>query len=117
MAYFKIGEHDYSALVSSLKVTKANKYSSQTNAAGDTVIDYISSKRTIEAGFISMDEATLAPLLADIDSVSVNISFRNPRTKALESALCAVNDDAIEYYTIQPAKVMCKSFTLVFAEL
>lgn len=117
MAYLKIGGNDYSALVSSLKVTKANNFSSQKNAAGDTVIDIINSKRTIEAGFISMDEAALTPLLADIDAISVSISFRNPRTKALEAALCAVNEDSIEYYTIQPAKVMCKPFTLVFTEL
>ena len=34
MAYFKIGDTDYSAFVNSLKITNSHNYNSQTNAAG-----------------------------------------------------------------------------------
>ncbi len=41
MAYFKIGSNDYSKYVCELKVGKKHNYSSQTNAAGNSVVDYI----------------------------------------------------------------------------
>lgn len=55
MAYFKIGDVDFSLYVNSLKVSKTANYSAQTNAAGDTVVDYINSKRTIEVGIIPLN--------------------------------------------------------------
>ena len=48
MAYFKINGVDYSHLVKDLKVNKSAKYTSQTNAAGDAVVDIVNAKRTIE---------------------------------------------------------------------
>ena len=47
MAYFKIGDTDFSAYVNGLKVNKNAVYNSQTNASGDTLVDYINSKRTL----------------------------------------------------------------------
>jgi hypothetical protein len=55
MAYFKIGEIDFSPYVNSLKINKSANYNAQTNAAGNTVVDYINSKRTIEVGIIPVD--------------------------------------------------------------
>mgnify|MGYP003291495799 CR=1 FL=1 len=43
MAYLKIDNTDFSMYVSGLKVGKKSNYNAQTNAAGDTVIDFINS--------------------------------------------------------------------------
>ena len=44
MAYFKIGNVDFSPYVSGLKVNKKAVYNSQVNAAGNSIVDYINSK-------------------------------------------------------------------------
>ena len=54
MSYFKINNVDYSMYVNELKVSKDVNYNAQTNAAGDTVVDYVNKKRTIEVGIIPL---------------------------------------------------------------
>ena len=93
MAYFKIGEKDFSHYVNSLKINKKSNYSAQTNAAGNTVVDYINSKRTIEVGIIPISDTEMKELLAAIAPFSVNISFRNPETNELaEDIVCIIPD-------------------------
>lgn len=119
MAYFKIGANDYSAYTSGLKVVKATNYNAQTNAAGDTVVDYINQKREIEVEIISLaDEALVKQLLADVDAFNVSISYRDPRTGALsEGVNCIIPNSEINYYTIQSNQVRFDAFTLKFTEL
>lgn len=117
MAYFKINDIDYSMYVNQLKVAKKAVYNSQTNAAGDSVVDYLNSKREIEVGIIPLDDAAMANLQAAIDAFNVFISFRNPKTNELEKIECIIPDDNVEYYTIQADKVMYNAFTLKFIEL
>lgn len=118
MSYFKIDGVDYSKYVNQLKITKNNVYNSQTNAAGNTVVDYINSKRTIEVGIIPLDAAAMAALQTAIDNFNVSISFRNPKTNAIEENVnCIIPTDGIEYYTIQTDKVMYNAFSLTFTEL
>lgn len=118
MAYFKIGNTDFSPFVNSLKVTNAHTYNSQTNAAGDTVVDYINTKRTIEVGIIPLTDTNMATLLAAVNAFSVTISFRNPQTNQLEEGVsCIIPDNDVEYYTIQADKVMYEALTLTFTEL
>lgn len=118
MAYFKIGDVDYSMYVNALKITKQSNYTAQTNAAGDTVVDYINSKRTIEVGIIPLNDTVMAKLQADLDAFNVSISFRNPQTNALEEGVnCIIPSSGVEYYTIQINKVMYKALTLKFTEL
>lgn len=118
MAYFKIGNKDYSTIVNSLKITKSANYNAQTNAAGNTVVDLINHKRTIEVGIIPVSDSTMAPLLADLDAFNVSISFRNPQTNALEENVnCIIPGEEIEYYTIQVNNVSYKGITLKFQEL
>lgn len=118
MAYFKIGNTDYSMYVNELKVDKEANYNAQTNAAGNTVVDYINHKRTIEVGIIPLDDEIMAALQAAIDAFSVSISFMNPQTGALEEGVsCIIPSNGIEYYTIQANKVMFKAFSLKFIEL
>lgn len=118
MAYFKINNNDYSKYVNALKVDTNNNYNAQTNAAGDTVVDYINKKRTIEVGIIPLDAAVMANLKADIEKFNVSISYRDPDTNSLATGVnCIIPNNEIEYYTIQVDKVMYKAFTLQFEEL
>ena len=96
MAYFKIGDKDFSAYVNQLTVNKEANYNAQTNAAGNTVVDLINQKRTF----------------------NVSISFINPLTGGLEDGVnCIIPSSGVDFYTIQINKVMYKTFTLEFIEL
>lgn len=118
MEYLKINGTDFSNIVNELKVSKSVNYSSQTNAAGNTVVDYINAKRVISVGFIPLDAAKMAKLLAEIDAFSVALSFRNPLTNALEESVsCIVPENEIEYYTIQAGRVLYKALSVEFIEL
>ena len=118
MAYFKIGENDYSGYTSGLKVKTTASYSAQTNANYDTVIDYINSKRTVEVEIIPISSEVMGRLLTDIKAFSVSLSFRNPETNQLEEGVvCIIPSNDVEYYTIQTAKVSYKKMKLTFTEL
>ena len=116
MAYFKIGSTDFSNIVNELKVDNTSNYNSQTNAAGDTVVEYINTKRIIEVGIIPLDDTDMAKLQKAINNFSVSISFRNPRTNTLETKACIIPESGVEYYTIQANKVMYKAFRIKFIE-
>lgn len=118
MAYFLIDGVDFSHCVKSLKVDTVNNYASQTNAAGNTVVDYINQKRTIEVGIIPVDSETMVDLQNAIAAFNVSIAFRNPVTGALvENVNCIIPSNGIDYYTIQNSKVLYNPFTLKFVEL
>lgn len=118
MDYFVIDDIDYSKYVNSLKVDTASVYNSQTNAAGNGVVDFITKKRTIEVGIIPLDKDTMVMLQTAINNFNVSISFLNPTTGELEQNVnCIIPDNGVEYYTIQANKVMYKAFTLKFIEL
>lgn len=119
MAYLTINGVDFSHLVNELRVTRAHNYNSQTNAAGDTVVDYINVKRTIEAGFISMPETEAKALLTVLDAFSVTLGYRDPKSGVLETGVaCIVPEVEADYYTIQSSGlVMLNGFTVEFTEL
>lgn len=118
MAYFKIGNVDYSNYVSGLKVTTNHNYNAQTNAAGNTVVDYINSKRIIDVNIIPLDDAAMIKLQSDIEAFNMPISFRNPQTGALEENVeVIIPVNGIEYYNLAGAGRMYKAFALQFIEL
>lgn len=118
MSYFSINGVDYSIYVNQLKVSKSANYNAQTNAAGNTVVDYINTKRTIEVGIIPLNDEVMKQLQEAIAAFNVSISFLNPTTGALETDVnCIIPEDEVEYYTIQSNKVMFNAFTLNFIEL
>lgn len=118
MAYFKIDGVDYSMYVNQLKINRSSVYNAQTNAAGNTVVDYINSKREIEVGIIPLNDTAMQQLQTAIDAFNVSISFRNPKTNGLEENInCIIPNNGIDYYTIQADKVMYNAFTLKFIEL
>ena len=118
MNYFLINGVDFSMYVSSLKVKKNAVYNAQTNAAGNTVVDYINSKRGIEVGIIPLNEVDMLKVLSAISAIGVSISFRNPHTNLVEENVsCIIPDSDVEFYTIQTNKVMYKELKLKFTEL
>jgi hypothetical protein len=117
MAYFKIGDTDFSAIVNELKVLSIVNYNAQTNAAGNMIVDYINKKRSIEVGIIPLNEEDLQPLLNAISEFAVTLSYRNPQTGSLEVVNCIIPQSQVEYYTIQDNKVMYNALTLTFTEL
>lgn len=118
MAYFKIGENDYSSIVSGLKVVSESNFNAQLNAAGDTVVDYINTKRSLEVEVIALDDTKMAALLTDLAQFNVSISYRNPQTNMLEENVnCIVPSRDVEYYTIRADKVMYKAMTIKITEL
>ncbi len=118
MAYLKLNGTDFSTYVNELRVGRDANYTAQTNAAGDTVVDYINHKRSIEVGIIPVDDEAMKALQAVIENFQVNLSYRDPLTGALvENVHCILPANNVEYYTIQSDKVMYKAFTLQFIEL
>jgi hypothetical protein len=118
LEYFKIDGVDFSQYVSALKIDKKANYNSQTNAAGNTVVDFINTKRIIEVEIIPLAEIEAATILDAIEVFNVELDFRNPTTQQLELAVnCIIPENNIEYYTIQQNNVMLKGFTLSFVEL
>lgn len=118
MNYFKINGNDYSIYCNSLKVKRAATYRSQTNAAGNTVIDNAIPKRIVEVGIIPLSDLIMEELLGDVYGFKVELSYRNPATNELEEGIvCVIPESEIEYYTIRDDKVLYKAFNLTFTEL
>lgn len=118
MSYLKINNVDFSHCVNKLDINRKANYNAQMNAAGNTVVDYINSKREIVVGIIPLDDAEMKTLQAAIESVVVSISFINPMTNLLEeNVLCILPENAVSYYTIQAGKIMFNAFELTFTEL
>lgn len=119
-SYFCINGINYSHLVNQLKIETNHNYTSQSNAAGNTVVDFINTKRTIEVGIIPITDADyMQEFKTELDKFNVTISFLNPQTNKLEDNVnCIIPSNNIEYYTIQGGtNIMYKAFTLKFIEL
>lgn len=118
MAYLTINGHDYSDYVNNLKITRTHTYRSQTCAAGNTVVDNVSSKRQIEVGIIALKDDVMPNLLNDVYGFEVSLGFRNPQTNELEEDVtCIIPTSSISYYTIQSNRVLHNGLTLTFTEL
>lgn len=116
MSYLKINDVDFSRYVNALKIGKTANYNAQTNAAGDSLVDYINTKKVIEVGIIPLDTEAMITLQDAIDNFFVTITFLNTRNE-LEEINCIIPSENIEYYTIQVDKIMFKAFSLQFVEL
>ena len=117
MAYFMINGIDFSDCVCGLKITNNSTYNAQTNAAGNTVVDYINSKRSVEVGIIPLDDAAMQELLAAINKFNVSLTFRDPTDGTLEEINAIIPSSDIDYYTIQIDRVSYNAMSLTFTEL
>ena len=117
--YFKINNKDFSDLVSGLKVGYETLVSDKSgrNAAGDTVIDVINRKIKVYVTLRHTFDNEMNSFLAAVKDYVVNVSFRDPETKALTTITAYIGTPEPEYYTIQSSKVIYKPMNLNFVEL
>lgn len=118
MSYFAINGHDYSKYVNQLKVSSQAIYKSVTTSNGNTVVKYITTKRSFTVGIIPLDGEAMASLQQDLHSFQVTISYRDPKTNALvEGVKCIIPLNEVEYQTIRAGNVKYKAFTVPIEEL
>ena len=117
MEYFKIAGFDLSKYVSGLKISKTANYTSQTNAAGNSVVDYINTKRTIDVSIIALDDSVMRIIQTLLDTFNISIEYRDTTTGLLTTVNVIIPTNDIEYYTIRADKVMYKAFNITFTEL
>ena len=116
MAYFVVNSIDLSKYVAKLVVGTKHNYTAQSNASGDSIVDYINNKRTIKVEIIPLEEKDFRVVLNAI-TFNSTVSYRNPLTGELSSANCIIDNNDIDYYTFQQNKVMYKKMSLTFNEL
>ena len=119
MAYFKIGNTDFSSYVSGLKIGYETLVADNSgrNANGDTVLDVINHKVKVYATFRPLSTAEMATLLTAIADYVIQITFRDAKTQTTKTITCYTGTPEPEYYCIQNNKVMYKQFSLNFIEL
>ena len=117
MAYFKINDVDFSHCVNKLEIKEKANYNAQTNAAGDTVVDYINHKRQVTVGIIPLTDEDMQHLLFATINFEMTISYRDPHNGHLDTINCILPENAVSYYTIQTGKTLFNAFTLTFTEL
>lgn len=116
--YFKIGNTDFSGLVSGLKVGYEVLVSDNSgrNANGDTTIDIINRKRKIYVTFRHTTDAEMKSILNAVKDYVVNISYLDAETNTLKTAQTYISTPEPEYYTIS-SKTIYKPMSLNFIEL
>ena len=118
MSYLKINNQDFSHLVSSLKIGYETLVSENSgrNANGDTVIDVINKKCKVYVGLRHTFENEMNSFLNAIQDYVVQVSFLDPRTKALKTITAYTGTPEPDYYTISD-RTIYKPMNLNFIEL
>lgn len=118
MAYFKLNGVDFSLYCHTLKVSNKATFKQATNAAGNTVVKYVTTKRTITVGIIPLNGDVMSSLQTELQKFKVSVAYRDAKTNALvENVGCIAPNNDYEYYYIHQNGVMYKAMTLVFQEL
>lgn len=114
---FKIGNTNFSDLVSGLKVGYETLVSDSSgrNANGDTVIDIINTKRKVYVTLRHTTTTEMKNFLAAVEDYTVNISFLDPKTNALTTIKTYIGTPEPEYYNV--SKSIYKPMNLNFIEL
>ena len=117
MAIFKIGNTDFSDLVTGLKVGYETLVSDNSgrNAAGDTVLDVINTKRKIYVTLRHTTFAEMQSFLAAVEPFQVTISYLDPKTNALKTASTYIGTPEPEFYNVSHS--LYKPMNLNFIEL
>lgn len=117
MTIFKVGNTDFSDLVSGLKVGYETLVSDSSgrNANGDTVIDIINTKRKI---YVTLRHTTIAEMKSFLSAIApyqVTIQYLDPKTNSLQSASTYTGTPEPEYYNVSQS--LYKPMSLNFIEL
>lgn len=117
MVIFKINNVDFSDLVTGLKVGYETLVSDNSgrNAAGDTVIDVINTKRKIYVTIRHTTFAEMQSFLAAVEPFQVTVTYLDPKTNTLKTANTYIGTPEPEYYNI--SHTLYKPMNLNFIEL
>lgn len=117
MAIFKIGSKDFSGLVTGLKVGYETLVSDNSgrNAAGDTVLDVINTKRKIYVTLRHTTFVEMQEFLAAVEPFQVTVTYLDPKTNALKTANTYIGTPEPEYYNV--SHTLYKPMSLNFIEL
>lgn len=115
--FFGVNGMDFSYYVSGLKVSTNTNYNAQTNAAGDTVVDYVNKKKVIDVTFIPLDVSTLKSILYYLKEFSITVDYLNPETNKVEHIECISPSMSLEYHMLTNTRKFSKPFTMQFVEL
>ena len=113
----KIGSKDFSDLVSGLKVGYETLVSDSSgrNAAGDTVLDVINTKRKIYVTLRHTFADEMQEFLSAIEPFQVTITYLDPRTGDTSTADTYIGTPEPEYYNAKLG--IYKPMNLNFIEL
>jgi hypothetical protein len=119
---FKIGDADFSGLISGLKVGYETLVSDSSgrNANGDSVIDIINTKRKLYVTLKYTFADEMERFLDAIEPFTVEVSFMDPRSHQLTTIDAYIGTPEPEYYSINesnPNKSIYKPLSLNFIEL
>lgn len=117
MANLKIDGVDFSGMVNGLTVESAHNYNAETNAAGDTVVDYINSKVKVRAGFRALTADEMELLQEALEGFTVALQYRNPLTQTLREMVAIAPEIKADYYTTAGGRVLFNECTVEFIEL
>lgn len=121
MAYFKIGNTDFSPFVAKggLKVDYETLVAdtSGRNAQGDMTIDVINHKYKVGVTFIPMKPSEVTTLMSAIDNYVVTIYFQNPKTNALTEITAYTSTPSISWNTLATGIAQTAPFTINFIQL
>lgn len=117
MTIFKIGNADFSDLVTGLRVGYETLVSDNSgrNANGDTVLDVINTKRKIYVTLRHTTFAEMQSFLAAVAPFQVSVTFLDPKTNTLKTANTYIGTPEPEYYNI--SHTLYKPMNLNFIEL
>lgn len=122
MASFKVKKDgnsnytDLSGFVMGLKISNVANYAAEQNAAGDTKVDYINTKREISVTFIPLTDSEMNTLLNNVGFNNA-IQYREAGTGSLTTINnCICDSKEIEYYNLTVNRKY-KELTLIFKEL
>ena len=120
MAFFKIGNTDFSTYISGLKCGFETLLADNSgrNANGNTVIDIINHKDKIYITTKPLTDTQMAAFLSAINDFTVHISYMNPRTNTLKTNVhCYAGTPEPEFYRIINGKILYKPMNINFIEL
>lgn len=118
--YLTINGVDFSKYVSGIKVQKQTKFNQQTNAAGNTVIDFINCKYVVEVAFTPIIGETeinnFNMAFTSDNGLVVSLGFYNPFTTSISTISASNGNKTLEWYNLS-SKQITKPFTLTFTQL
>ena len=117
MEFLFINDAEYSSFVNYFKVSYVKNFNEQTNAAGNSVVDYINRKRVIDIGFIPLELEMAAGVLNELSGFTMRLNFLDPQTGLMGEGNFICPSEEIEAYTIQQNKKLYKAFTVQLREL